>query len=500
MPNVRSDFEPAPERRVFCNRTLNMRSIRAVGFDMDYTLVHYDVRAWEERAYAHVQLQLLERGLPVGDLRFDPDLFTRGLIVDLALGNIVKANRFGYITQAAHGTQILAHETQRHAYSQVWVDLGEPRWVFLNTLFSLSEACLYGQLVDLLDSGGLDGGRLERDALGPAGSNGLDYKSLYTLVSAAMDAAHLEGQLKAEIIAAPERFVDLDPLLAQTLLDLKQAGKRLFLATNSEWHYTSAMMGYLFDSHFGAERAGAMRGWRGLFDLVIVQAKKPSFFDQTAPFAEVVDDAGTLRPLQGPLRKGAVYKGGNAQAVQEHFHVDGSEILYVGDHVYADVHVSSQIRRWRTALVLRELEDEVLQEQQFAAGQAELEVHMHHKERLDQEQAMLRLALQRLEHGGPLPAGVPGTAPSIQERLRALRAEIDALDQRIVPLAKQSGHLGHVRWGPSMRAGNDKSRLARQIEGHADVYTSRVSNLQALSPFGYLRASRGSLPHDAARG
>jgi hypothetical protein len=49
-----------------------------------------------------------------------------------------------------------------------------------------------------------------------------------------------------------------------------------------------------------------------------------------------------------------------------------------------------------------------------------------------------------------------------------------------------------------MHAGNDKSRLARQIERHADIYTSRVSNLQFLTPFGYLRAARGRLPHDAA--
>ena len=47
-----------------------------------------------------------------------------------------------------------------------------------------------------------------------------------------------------------------------------------------------------------------------------------------------------------------------------------------------------------------------------------------------------------------------------------------------------------------MRAGNDKSRLARQIERYADVYTSRVSNFLYLTPFGYLRAPRGSLPHD----
>jgi hypothetical protein len=50
-----------------------------------------------------------------------------------------------------------------------------------------------------------------------------------------------------------------------------------------------------------------------------------------------------------------------------------------------------------------------------------------------------------------------------------------------------------------MRAGADKSRLARQIERHADIYTSRVSNFLWLTPFGYLRAARGSLPHDPRR-
>jgi HAD superfamily 5'-nucleotidase-like hydrolase len=483
MATVRSDFEPPPERRVFCNRTLNMRSIRAIGFDMDYTLVHYDVHSWEARAYAHVQQRLLERGLPVGSLRFHADLFARGLVVDLALGNIVKANRFGYVTQAAHGTQILPHETQRKTYNQVWVDLSEPRWVFLNTLFSLSESCIYGQLVELLDRGDL--------------GTEFDYASLYDLVGTTMDAAHLEGQLKAEVIADPQRFVDLDPELPQTLLDLKQAGKKLFLATNSEWHYARPMMSYAFDRYLGSTEGGP-KHWRDLFDLVIVQTKKPAFFEKETPFLEVIDDSGATRLLQGPLAAGAVYRGGNAAAVQNHFGVDGSEILYVGDHVYADVHVSSQLRRWRTALVLRELEDEVRQEQAFASGQAELEGLMHEKERLEHEQATLRLALQRLEHKAPPPVNVAMSATAIQERLRALRAESEALDLRIVPLARQSGQLGHAHWGPSMRAGNDKSRLARQIERHADVYTSRVSNLQRLTPFGYLRAARGNLPHDAA--
>jgi len=478
MANTPEPDHPPPERRVFCNRTLNMRSIRAVGFDMDYTLVHYDVREWEARAFDHVRRQLVERGLPAQDFRFDADEFARGLVLDTDLGNVVKCNRFGYVTQATHGTRMLDHEEQRRTYTQVWVDLSEPRWVFLNTLFSLSEASIYAQLVDLFDHGRLPGVA--------------DYRAVQSIVVDTMNKAHLEGKLKAEIVADPQRFVDVDEDLVQTLLDLRHAGKKLFLATNSEWHYTRPMMEYIV--------APFLKGasWQSLFDLVIVQAKKPAFFEAKAPFFEVVDTAGTERPHDGPFRATAVYRGGNAELVQQHFGADGSEILYVGDHVYADVHVSSQIRRWRTALVLRELEDEVLQEAAFATGHAELDAAMREKQRLEHEQALLRLALQRLDHKGPLPAPVPTTVPAIQERLRALRPLLDALDQRIVPLAKTSGQLGNRRWGPLMRAGNDKSRLARQIERHADVYTSRVSNFLHLTPFGYLRAARGSLPHDNA--
>lgn len=464
---------------MFCNRTLNMRSIRAIGFDMDYTLVHYDEVAWEERAYWHVLQALARKGHPVAGLRFDPMMFPRGLILDLARGNVIKANRFGYVTMAAHGTRVLPHDEQRREYAGVWVDLSEKRWELLNTLFSLSEACLYGQMVDLFDQGAIAGVA--------------DHAALYRLVKTTMDEAHLEGALKAEIIAAPERFVDLDPLLVQTLLDLKHAGKKLFLATNSEWHYTRAMMSWTFAPYIG----GAL-DWRDLFDLVIVQSKKPTFFEQQRPFEEVVDDA-TTRPVAGPLQKGVVYKGGNALAVQEHFGCDGGEILYVGDHVFADVHISSQLRHWRTALVLRELECEVKAEREFAAQQHELDLLMAEKQRLDAEHAALRLALQRREHHQAMPSEVTLPPAGIQERLKALRAATDALDQRILPLVRKSGHIGHPVWGPLMRAGGDKSRLARKVERHADVYTSRVSNFLHLTPFGYLRAHRGSLPHDPPR-
>ena len=57
-------------------------------------------------AFAHVQQRLRDRGLPVDRLCFDAALFARGLILDVELGNLLKANRFGYVTLAILVTPI----------------------------------------------------------------------------------------------------------------------------------------------------------------------------------------------------------------------------------------------------------------------------------------------------------------------------------------------------------------------------------------------------------
>ena len=227
-----SDIVP-PERRVWCNRTLNMRAIKAVGYDMDYTLVHYRTGEWERAAFEGALDPLQRRGWPVADLTFDPASVIQGLAFDLELGNLVKATRFGYVIRAHHGTRALSFDDQRAAYSSTFVDLADPRWEFMNTLFSLSEANLFAQLVDLLDAGRLP------ETLG--------YRDLHRILRGALDEAHNLSQLKPRIMADPDRFVELDPDLPLTLLDQKMAGKRLLLITNSDWAYTRSMMSYAFD-------------------------------------------------------------------------------------------------------------------------------------------------------------------------------------------------------------------------------------------------------------
>ncbi|KAI3821428.1 hypothetical protein L1987_08996 [Smallanthus sonchifolius] len=103
-------------RGIFCSRTLNLRSISAIGYDMDYTLMHYNVMAWEGRAYDYCMENLKKVGFPVDGLAFDPELVIRGLVVDKEKGNLVKADRFGYVKRAMHGTKLLSTRAVSEIY------------------------------------------------------------------------------------------------------------------------------------------------------------------------------------------------------------------------------------------------------------------------------------------------------------------------------------------------------------------------------------------------
>jgi HAD superfamily 5'-nucleotidase-like hydrolase len=465
---------PPAAREIFCNRTLNLRSIRAIGYDMDYTLVHYRTEEWERRAYQYMQQKLRDPGWPVAELRFDPELVIRGLILDLALGNVLKANRFGYVKKAYHGTRQLDFEEQRARYARIIVDLAEPRYVFLNTLFTLSEGCMYAQMVDLLDQRRLP--------------EVMSYEGLYHRVRTSIDEAHVEGQLKAEILAQPDRFVEPDPEAPLALLDQRKAGKKLLLITNSEWAYSDALMAFAFDRFLPKGM-----GWRDLFDLVIVAARKPAFFEAQSPVFEVVEESGLLRPVRA-LKDGGVFLGGNAALVEEQLGASGDQILYVGDHLYSDVHVSKNVLRWRTALVLRELEAELTALEAFRPQQDRLAQLMEEKERLEFDSCQVRIRLQRKK--GRYGPATKETVPALEKQAGDLRARIAELDEQIAPLAEIAGTTSNPRWGLLMRAGNDKSYLARQVERYADIYLSRVSNFLFQTPHAYLRSPRGSLPHD----
>ena len=73
------------------------------------------------------------------------------------------------------------------------------------------------------------------------------YEDMWGHVSRALFQTHVESRLKTEIIEEPEKYVEVDPEMALTLLDMVDAGKILLLITNSDWTYTEKMMSFAYD-------------------------------------------------------------------------------------------------------------------------------------------------------------------------------------------------------------------------------------------------------------
>lgn len=111
-PEVEKDVVHAPSatrpiaRRVFCNRTLDLGSIKAVGFDCDYTLASYIPETFETLAHEQTIEKLIATfGYPADALRplsFDPTLMVRGLVIDKEHGNVLKVDRHKYVKLAYH--------------------------------------------------------------------------------------------------------------------------------------------------------------------------------------------------------------------------------------------------------------------------------------------------------------------------------------------------------------------------------------------------------------
>jgi hypothetical protein len=280
-----------------------------------------------------------------------------------------------------------------------------------------------------------------------------------------------------------------DSEIPLTLLDQKHAGKKLMLISDSEWEFVGKIMPYAFNAHLPAGMT-----WRDLFDLVIVSAGKPNFFLQKQPAFELASEAGLLKRVVGALKPGSIYIGGHAGLVEEAFGLQGGEIMYVGDHLESDVRATKSIHRWRTGLVLRELETEFACLQEFQHHQADLSKMMARKAEYEQQKAQLRLQEQRQAQGYGPQAEI--STADLNQRINQINQEISGLDTQIGPLAHKAGMLFNPRWGLLTRSGFDKSYLTRILEGYADIYMTRVSNFLYQTPFAYLRSTRSSLPHD----
>lgn len=449
---------------VFVNRSLNLKQIAMIGFDMDYTLVRYDSVAFESLAHNRaVRFLVSEHAYPADllDLEFDPARALVGLVIDKRNGNLLKLSRYGKVKMACHGLQSLDFRTMKAIYQNVAVELSDPSFLPLDTLFAISTGVLYSQLVELKSQG----------------ASLPDFATLAADVGAAIDAVHRNGSIKDAVRADMGRYVIRDPLVPALLERYKDYGKKLMIITNSDYNYTRVLLEYALDPFWHHHTS-----WRNVFDVVITLADKPQFFERPSRFLAIDPDNGLMSNWDGKVSSG-LFQGGWFKPLQEDLGLDGREILYIGDHIYGDVVSIKKRCGWRTALVLEDLGAELASLKAARALQNEIDALMTRKSRIETQ--VNRMDLERY------------AGRSVDRRqLDGLFDESDQINQEISEKLSAHRTFFNPYWGEVLRAGHEESRYAGQIDGYACIYMIKVSDLYEYSPKTFFRPQRRLMPHE----
>jgi len=97
--------------------------------------------------------------------------------------------------------------------------------------------------------------------------------------------------------------------------------------------------------------------WRELFDVVIVQARKPKFFTETSRPLRIYDEKALTHTWDrvNRLEKGVIYYEGTVKTLQNLTGWQGQQVLYFGDHPYSDLADVTLEHGWRTGAIINEL-------------------------------------------------------------------------------------------------------------------------------------------------
>ena len=480
LRHISSDGAPASEQRIFVNRTLRMESVRCVGFDLDWTLADYERLPFERLMFDLTIQRLVDHyGHPtaVAKLGFRPDFPQRGLLIDKEAGTVLRMSRHRFVNLAYFGRDRLDRDELKRLYRYEPIQPASGRFYHIDSLFELTEANLYAELVEASKT------------LPELAERG--YQRLFEDVRGAIDWVHAKGALKSRVLADTGRYLRRDGLLAIALLRLRLGGRPLILLTNSDWNYASGLCSFLFDGLLPG-----LETWRQLFDLVIVEAGKPDFFRRERSFT-VLGPGGEPTGETAVPDWGGAYRGGCLDGLMRRLAVPGEQVLYVGDHIYGDAVTSKQESTWRIALIVRELEEEIRARLALGDKGRRHVALMRELATLGHELDHVR---DEVNLGRELAANGQAVEPS---DLQAWRRRFASVRRRHVRGLKRLGESAesldaayHRYWGSLFKQGTSKTRFAAQLDSYACLYTARARNFAYYGSQHYYRVARDPMMHE----
>uniref|UniRef100_A0A0E0ESE8 5'-nucleotidase n=1 Tax=Oryza meridionalis TaxID=40149 RepID=A0A0E0ESE8_9ORYZ len=402
IPVAIKDMAKMNPQGIYVNKNVKLDDLQVYGFDYDYTLSHYSEHL-QCLIYDLAKKHLVnELKYPESCLKYEYDhgFPIRGLYYDRLKGCLLKLDFFGSIEPDGcfFGRRKLSLSEIKELYGTRHIGRDQARQlVGLMDVFCFSEACLLADIVQhFVDA------KLEFDA-----------SYVYEDVNQSIQHVHRSGLIHRKILSEPQKYLIKNSQVFRFLKMLREKGKNLFLLTNSPFYFVDGGMSYLLeDEHFDGN------SWRELFDVVIAQANKPTFYNSDHPFSD----------LRGPAKAG-----------------------------------------WRTAAVIRELEDEI-------------EIQNGDSYRF--QQAKLSIIHDLL---GKVHATVVST-----EKGQVYRALLDELNAERRQCRSAMRDLFNSSFGATFLTDTGReSSFAYHIHQYADIYTSKLENFLSYAPESWLHP-----PHD----
>lgn len=231
-----------------------------IGFDLDHTLIRYRLPELHQLIY-QLMCEYLCENYHYNDqlLRtpYDHSFGVKALIYDSLDGNLIQLDSQGFVHTVLHGVRTrlspaMIKQFYPNAFEAIEEDTGK-RFLCIYTYFEHCISLLIEQIVEMIDEKLL----IHEDET-------TKYSFFLAHFSAGFEYLFNDfnrGNYFSTIRSNLEKFICQRDDVRRWLEKLRAKDKRLFLATDLLCSYA-----------FG-------RQWQNLFDLVLVDCKKPTFFD-----------------------------------------------------------------------------------------------------------------------------------------------------------------------------------------------------------------------------
>jgi hypothetical protein len=206
---------------IFANTYVDLGNVDTVGFDYDYTLVHYT-----EELLTLLYSMALNR--LVNDRHYPTEMLTSGLVYDnyFSIRGLAVDKETGWICHLSytHKVAVAWEGREKVSTTRIFEEYRGKRGLNprerrarlkpLNDLFSMAECCLIADTIQYFKA------------------NNIDFcpSNVVTDILGAIRDTHISGDFHRIVADNPEKYFDVTPHLKDVLENLKDSGKRLIFA------------------------------------------------------------------------------------------------------------------------------------------------------------------------------------------------------------------------------------------------------------------------------